>query len=74
MSITQCEINSNRKLDLTATKYILQESVSFVDDEILETTTLVFAFAHKVELKLTLSQLSNVTASIAQVNMLSTFL
>ena len=74
MSITQSKVNGNTQLNLTTAEDILQESVSLMEDEIFEASRLVAATTCQIELKCSLSELSDVTREVTEIDVFSTLL
>ena len=74
ISITQGEVNSDAKLDFTSAEDVLEESVALVEVEVLEAYALITTTPNNVVLHSSFSQLSNVAAEVAKVDMLATLL
>ena len=70
MTITQCEVNSNGKLNLTASEDIFQESVTSVEIASLKCDFLIFSLVQRV-FQLVLLELSNVAAEITEISVLA---
>jgi len=72
MSITKSEIDCDTELDLATAKDILKESVSLMEDKILESYSLIAVLSIQVEVNLSLLELSNGASELAEVRVLAT--
>lgn len=65
VTIRQSEVNCHRELDLAAAEDILQESVTLVELEVIESNFLIFCATDQIEFDLTLAQLCDVGTEVA---------
>ena len=74
VSITQGEVNSDAKLDLTSAKNVLEESMALMKVEVFEANALITATSNYIMLHCSFPQLCDVAAKVPKVDMLSTLL